>query len=93
MTVYTLEEAIDLVDPYVRVLVITAICQTFVYGEPSGCLISPSCIPSIDLVMNPGPSRHIFLSLSHLDLHHGVRYLPSNPFMLAAFFSINFMME
>ena len=29
--------------------------------------------------MNPGPSRYIFLSLSHLDLCHGVRDLPSNP--------------
>jgi len=29
--------------------------------------------------MNPGSSRYIFLSFSHLDLHHGVRDLPSNP--------------
>ena len=58
-------------------MVITIICQTLFYGEPSGCLISPSCIPSIDLFMNPGPSRYISLSLSHLDLHHDVRHLPS----------------
>ena len=29
--------------------------------------------------MNSGSSRHIFLSFSHLDLHYGVRGLPSNP--------------
>jgi len=29
--------------------------------------------------MNLGPSSYMFLSPSHLDLHHGVRYLPSNP--------------
>ena len=29
--------------------------------------------------MNPGSSRHIFLSFSHLDLRHGVRDLPSSP--------------
>ena len=29
--------------------------------------------------MNPGSSRYIFLSLSHLYLRHGVRDLPSNP--------------
>ena len=28
--------------------------------------------------MNPGSFRHIFLSLSHLDLRHGVSDLPSN---------------
>ena len=29
--------------------------------------------------MNPGQSRYILLSLSYLDLRHGVRVLPSNP--------------
>jgi len=29
--------------------------------------------------MNPGSSRYIFLSLSHLDLRHGVRDLHSIP--------------
>jgi hypothetical protein len=39
----------------------------------------PSYIPSIDLSVNPGSSRYIFLSLSVLCPHHGVRDLPSNP--------------
>ena len=46
-------------------------------------MVSPvrslSYTPSIDPSMNSGSSRHIFLSLSHLDLHHGVRDLPFNP--------------
>ena len=67
-----------LLDSAVLYQVITIICQTFFYGEPSSCRISPSYILSIDLFTNPGSSRYIFFSLSHLDLRHGVRDLPSH---------------
>lgn len=69
--------ALDKHDPLIPSLVINIICQTFFYGEP--CRTSRSYIPSINLFTNPGSSRYIFLSLSHLDLRHGVRDLPSNP--------------
>jgi len=72
-----------------RFQVISIICQTFFYGE--SCRISPSYVPSIDLSMNPGPSRYIFLSLSHLDLCYGASLL-IRP-MPQAFFSRNFVME
>ena len=73
------EAAVDLIETIIRLVVIRTISQTFIYGEPSGCMISPSCIPSIDFFTNLDPSRHIFLSLPHLYLCHGVRYIFSNP--------------
>ena len=69
--------AFDLLDSVLLYRVISILCQTFFYGE--SCRISPSSIPYIDLSMNPAESRYIFLSLSHLDLHHAVRDLPPNP--------------